>query len=90
MAKTTIDPAEKLWAAHIEERPRESWASTDPAQISQHDRPSPYAQPSPVVVRSEPPPPAFSLHAQARGPNQLASPGLPAIVVPPASAPKQR
>lgn len=52
MARTTVD-APEAWAADA--RPKEGWAATDPTQISQHDRPSPYA-PAPVVVSSSPPP----------------------------------
>lgn len=96
MARTAVDASEEAWSGHTQ--PRESWATTDPAQISQHDRPSPYyqppQQPAPVVVgtpssrpvpvtRSTPP-------SQPKGHNQLASPGLPAIAVPEPGAPKKR
>lgn len=53
MAKTTVDASHEAWPG--EARAREGWASTDPAQISQHDRPSPY-RPPPAAPSSSPPP----------------------------------
>ncbi len=53
MAKTTVDASHEAWP--VEARAREGWASTDPAQISQHDRPSPY-RPPPAAPSSSPPP----------------------------------
>ncbi len=64
---------------------RESWASTDPTQISQHDRPSPYATPPNVVGT---PAPAFASPAPVSSPAPAASqpsPSVPATRITPSS-----
>ncbi|HJL19675.1 MAG TPA: serine/threonine-protein kinase, partial [Sandaracinaceae bacterium LLY-WYZ-13_1] len=110
LGQTQIDPGARggseLWRATDPSRvsvpvgaPKDAWKATDPTQISQHDRPSPYAETAPAPRPApEPAAPSSASRAPAGRPplaatrlmNEVVNPGMPAVRVesaPPSTTP---